>query len=82
MRVPPCNAQMIAQLAPQVGVAPMRCVLAHLDRWDPSTHALLGLKHILMALKCVRACSAPHSSAPSLSSPRCWRLRRGDGPAA
>lgn len=29
----------------------LRALLCHIDLWDPSTHALLALKHLLTALR-------------------------------
>lgn len=39
----------------------MRCILSHLDLWDPSPHALLSVKHLLTAL---RLEPAPTALAP------------------
>lgn len=29
----------------------MRCVLVHTDNWDPSTHALLAVRHLIAAFR-------------------------------
>ena len=38
-------------LQPPKGEPMLRALLCHVDLWDPSTHALLALKHLMAALR-------------------------------
>lgn len=47
--------QLLVTLSPGLKehVELLRCILGYIHIWDPSTHGLLGVKHLLAALRSV-----------------------------